>query len=261
MLALTHLPSPNLEHGQRTHVARAAIDYSRAVRQHEAYCRMLRHCGADVRTLDVNGDLPDSVFIEDTAVVLDEVALLASMGTESRRAEPAGIEPELRKYRQVYRLEAPATLEGGDVLRVGRTLLVGLSSRTNPAGVSALEAVVRRYGYRVVAVPVRECLHLKTACTALDDRCLLVNPAWLDVQALHGFESVRVPEQEPWAANVAVVGTSVCLAAEQVRTAEQIRALGFEVRTIDLSEFAKAEGGVTCLSLLFSAGLGKTNNG
>lgn len=212
---------------------------------------MLRECGADVRILDTNRDLADCVFVEDTAIVLDEVAVLASMGAESRRAEPAGVEPELRKYREVRRIEAPATIEGGDVLRVGRQLLVGLSSRTNPAGVDALEAIVRRWSYDVVPVPVRRCLHFKTACTALPDQRLLVNPEWVDVQHLQRFELVFVPETEPWAANAALVGGKVCIAADHVRSAEQIRKLGFDVRTVDLSEFAKAEGGVTCLSILF----------
>jgi dimethylargininase len=212
---------------------------------------LLRHCGVEVHTLDVNVELPDCVFIEDTAIVLDEVAVLASMGTPSRRAEPVGIESELRKYRDVHRVEAPATIEGGDVLCVGRTVLVGLSSRTNRAGVSALEAVIGRYGYQSVIVPVRQCLHLKTACTALDEKRLLVNAAWLDVAALRDFELLHVPEEEPWAANVVLAGASVCLAADHVRTAERIRGLGFDVQTIDLSEFAKAEGGVTCLSILF----------
>jgi dimethylargininase len=239
-----------MERCQLTYVARAPIDCSRAVRQHEEYCRVLGECGAEVRTLDVNRELPDCVFVEDTAVVLDEVAVLASMGTPSRRAEPTGVEAELRKYREVRRIEAPATLEGGDVLRVGRTLLVGLSPRTNAAGVAALEAVVRRHGYGVSAVPVRQCLHLKTACTTLDDRRLLVNPAWLDVAALRGFELVPVPAEEPWAANTARVGTVVLMAAEHARTADLIRGLGLDVRAVELSEFAKAEGGVTCLSIL-----------
>jgi dimethylargininase len=254
MLAITHVPSPHLDEGVRTHVAYAPIDYGRAVRQHEAYCQLLGQCGADVRTLDVNRHLPDCVFVEDTAIVLDEVAVLASMGHHTRGGEPAGIEPELRKYREVVRVEAPATIEGGDVLRVGRTLLVGLSTRTNPAGVSALEAVACRYGYKVVPVPVRQCLHLKTACTALPDHSLLVNPAWLDAPVLRGFNLVPVPPEEPDAANVALVGTSVCVAASHPHTASLIGQLGFEVHTVDLSEFAKAEGCVTCLSLLFRPG-------
>jgi dimethylargininase len=252
MLALTHSPSPNLEQCQRTYVNPAPIAYDLAVQQHEAYCRMLRRSGVEVRTLVVNRGLPDSVFIEDTAVVLDEVAVLASMGAPSRRAEPAGIEPELCKYREVERIELPATVEGGDVLRVGRTLLVGLSSRTNAAGMEALRAVVRRFGYEVRPVPVRRCLHLKSACTALPDGRLLVNPAWLEVQALRGFALVRIPDTEPDAANALLVGARVCLPAAHPRTADLVRGLAFDVQTIDLSEFAKAEGCVTCLSLLFA---------
>ena len=249
MIAITHVPSPKTELGQRTFVERGPIEHERAVRQHDEYCQMLRKFGAEVQTLSVNLDLPDCVFVEDTAIVLDEVAVLASMGAESRRAEPAGIEMALRKYREIHRVELPATIEGGDVLRVGRKLLVGSSSRTNRAGVKALHAAVRRYGYDVVTVPVRECLHLKTACTALPDQRLLVNRAWLDTEALRGFELVPVPE--PWGANVALFGATVCAAGHNERTAEMIRELGFEVRTIDISEFAKAEGGITCLSILF----------
>jgi dimethylargininase len=254
MLAITHVPSPNMDQCVRTYIGHAPIDYDRAVRQHEAYCRLLRQCGADVRTLDVNRQLPDCAFVEDTAIVLDEVAVLCSMGHPARHAEPAGIEPELRKYREVQRVEAPATIEGGDVLRVGRTLLVGVTARTNPAGVSALQAVARRYGYTVVPVPVQQCLHFKSACTALPDQSLLVNPAWLDLPALRGFKLVSVPDEEPDAANVVVVGPGVIAAASHPRTAEVIRQLGFAVQTLDLSEFAKAEGCVTCLSLLFQEG-------
>jgi dimethylargininase len=252
MLALTHVPSPRMDLAQRTHVPPAAIDYERAVRQHAEYCRMLQRCGVAVHTLDVNRDLPDCVFVEDTAVVLDEVAVLAWMGAPSRRAEPAGIEPELRKYRAVCRIEAPATLEGGDVLQVGRTLLVGLSARTNKAGVSALEQIVRRHGYSVVPLAVRNCLHLKTACTALPDQSLLVNPAWLDKQGLQGFELIPIPDTEPWAANTLPIGERVCVAAAHGHTAELIRRRGFAVETIDLSEFAKAEGGITCSSILLN---------
>ncbi len=252
MIALTHVPSPNLEQGQRTYVGRVPIDLALAGRQHEAYCRMLRDCGAAVRTLDVNRELPDSVFIEDTAVVLDEVAVLASMGAPARRAEPAAVEPELWKYREVQRIELPATLDGGDVLRVGRKLLVGLSSRTNRAGAEALQAVTRRFGYEVTPVPVRRCLHLKSAVGALPDGRLLVNPDWLDAKALGGIDRVRVPAEEPDGANVVVVGTTVCLPAAHSRTADLVRGFGFEVRKVDLSEFAKAEGCVTCLSLLFA---------
>jgi dimethylargininase len=251
MIALTHVPSPRMAECELTHVERTPIDYARAVRQHAEYCAMLIECGAKVITLDVNRALPDCAFVEDTAVVLDEVAVMGSMGSASRRAEPAGIEAELRRFRGVRRIEPPATLEGGDVLRVGRKLLVGLSSRTNEAGVAALETIAAPHGYRVVRVPVRGCLHLKTACTALDERTLLVNPAWVDVEGLADYRHVVVPPAEPWAANVALVNTTVCLASGQPRTEEMILRLGYDLRTICLSEFAKAEGGVTCLSVLW----------
>jgi dimethylargininase len=253
MLALTHVPSPNMQHCQLTHLRRVRIDYGRAVQQHEEYCRTLRECGARVITLDVNRELPDCAFIEDTAIMLDEVAIVTSMGTPSRCPEPAGIEPELRKYREVRRIEPPATIEGGDVLRVGKTLLVGVSSRTNVLGVAALEAIVRRHGYTVRAVPVRGCLHLKTACTALDDCRLLVNTDWLDVGALHGYDLVHVPQEEPLAANTLRLGRTVCVALGHQRTFDLIGGLGLNVRAIDLSEFAKAEGCVTCLSVILNS--------
>ena len=199
---------------------------------------------------DVNRELPDCAFIEDNAIVLDELAILASMGTASRRGEPHGIELELSRYREVHRIEASAMLEGGDVLRINRTLLVGLSSRTNQAGIAALDRVVRRFGYQVRPVPVLGCLHLKTACAALPDGRLLANPSWLDRESLAGFELIHVPQEEPWAANVLLASGRVFMAASHARTAEIVRLLGFEVRLLDISEFASAEGGVTCLSII-----------
>jgi dimethylargininase len=234
---------------ERTFVPHAAIDHALAMRQHAAYCRLLADCGASVLTLDVNAGQPDCTFIEDTAIVLDEVAIMCSMGAASRRAEPAAIKPILGEYREVMRTALPATIEGGDVLPVGRTLLVGQSCRTNVAGIAALGAIAWQHGYRALAVPVYGCLHLKTACTALPDGRLLINPAWIDISALAGFELLEVPKDEPWGANVALIGENVLLAAAQVQTAELIRELGFVVKLVDLSEFAKAEGGVTCLSL------------
>ena len=253
VVAITNAPSPLLAQCELTHLERTPIDYAVAVRQHEGYQAMLRACGAEVHALDVNGNHPDSVFIEDTAIVLDEIAVLTSMGTPSRRGEPDGIEPALRQYREVERIALPATIEGGDVVCVGRTVIVGRSSRTNDAGIASLEAIVRRYGYRVIPVPVTGCLHLKSACTALPDGRLLMNPEWIDLRPLAEFEPVPVPAAEPSAADVALVGDIVCMAAEHRRTVSLVESLGFTVRTTPLSEFAKAEGAVTCLSLIFTA--------
>ncbi len=250
MLAFTRFPSPRMTDCQLTFVARSAIDFPRALAEHAEYRQALADCGAHVQTLDADLDLPDCVFIEDTAVVLDEVAIVCRLGTDSRRGEAAAIELALRQCREIERVEAPATLEGGDVLRVGRTLLVGLSSRTNAAGVERLADVAGRYGYTVRAVPVTGSLHFKTACTALPDGRLLVNPAWIDRAPLHDFEQIAVPDDEPWGANVACLVERVIAAASNRQTVDLIRSLGFDVRPVELGEFAKAEGGVTCLSIL-----------
>ncbi|MEX0939670.1 MAG: arginine deiminase family protein [Pirellulales bacterium] len=250
MIALTHLPSPTMEHGLRTFVAPSPIDHQKARLQHQAYCELLRQCGAAVRVLEVNLPQPDCAFIEDTAVVLDEVAVLASMGDLARRGETGGVETVLREYRNVHRVDLPATLEGGDVLRIGRTLLVGLSSRTDMAGVDALKEIVQPYGYQVRAVTVRGCLHLKTACTAIGDGRLLVNTAWINPADLADFQIVPVPLSEPWGANVLPLGGKLCLPAAHRATAEMVEKLAGDVVTVDVSELAKAEAGVTCLSLL-----------
>lgn len=252
LLAITHLPSAQIGHCQLTYVSRTAIDYHRALRQHEAYCQTLQACGATVRTLDGNAEMPDSAFVEDTAIVLDELAVLASMGVASRRAETPTIETELARYRQLRRIDPPATIEGGDVLPLGRTLLVGRSPRTNEEGIRAFEGIVRRFDYRVIPVPVHGCVHLKTACTALDDATLVLNPRWLEPKALEGYRQVEVDDDEPWAANVLRVGDRLYLSAAHPRTARKIEAMGFQVGTIDLSEFAKAEAGPTCLSILLN---------
>ena len=255
MIALTHVPSLKMNAGLRTFVGREEIDADLAMKQHVEFRRMLGRCGALVRTIDGNRELPDAAFVEDAAIVLDEVAVLTSMGAAERRLELPVVAKELAKYRKLERIEPPATIEGGDVLAIGRTLLVGVSSRTDANGIRALEAIVGKHGYRVVPVPVGPSLHLKTACTALDDQTLLINPSWVDTKPLTGFELIPVPPQEPWAANVLRVGGRVCLAVgPSTHTADLIRKRGLPVETVDLSEFAKAEAGITCLCLLFEAG-------
>jgi dimethylargininase len=252
-IALTHVPSPKLVDGERTYVARDPIDFAAALREHTGYRALLAECGAEVRTLDVNRDFPDSVFIEDTAIVLDELAVMMSMGAESRRPEPGGIEPVLREYREIERVDLPACIDGGDVVMVGRRVLVGASSRTNRGGIEALRAIVRRCGYEVTAVPVTGCLHLKTACTALPDGRLVVNRALIEVGPLAPLGLVDVPPSEPYAADVALVNARVIVSAEHPRTAALLDGLGFQVRPVEVFEFAKAEGGVTCMSLIFEA--------
>jgi dimethylargininase len=161
------------------------------------------------------------------------------------------IESEVARLRPLVRVEPPATLEGGDVLRLGRTLYVGLSPRTNAGGIEGLRRLAAPHGYEVLAVELRGCLHLKTGCSGLDEETVLVNPDWVDAAVFRGREVVAVDASEPWAANVLSVAGPVCVGSAFPRTAEMLAARGFDVRAVEVSEFAKAEGGMTCMSLLF----------
>jgi dimethylargininase len=250
IIAITHVPSPRMQACERTFVAETTIDLDLARRQHVGYCAVLEECGAEVVRLDANAEFPDAAFVEDAVVVLDEVAIVGTMGVDSRRAETAAIEAAVRNYRPVHRIDIPATLEGGDVLRIGKTLLIGMSTRTNAAGMELLRRMIEPLGYRVIAVPVLGCLHLKTGCSALPDGALLVNRGWIDCGPLNGLELIEVPREEPWGANAALVSSSVIVPANHSRTADLIARRGFEVHEVDISEFQKAEGGVTCLSIL-----------
>lgn len=237
---------------ERTFVDDQPIDLALALRQHEGYRRALEECGASVTLLDVNGAMPDCVFVEDTALVLDEVAVMMSPGAVSRRREPAGIEPELAKYRPIARIKLPATIDGGDIVVSGREVYVGRSPRTNDDGIAALRQTLAPYGYSVTGVPVHGCLHLKTACSALADGRLLVNASWIDASAFDETRLVHVPETEPWAGDVVVIGDQIIASDAFPATIDRLRGLGWRVVPVSVSEFAKAEGGVTCLSLVFA---------
>jgi dimethylargininase len=250
-VALTREPARALDACELTYREREPIDAGVAARQHRGYCDALRACGARVVTLPPLEEFPDSVFVEDTSIVLDEVAVLTRPGVESRRGEVRLIAPEVARLRTVERVEPPATLEGGDVLRLGRTLYVGLSPRTNAEGADCLRRLVAPHGYEVVTAEARGCLHLKSGCSALDDETVLVNPEWVDAAVFRGREVVAVDAAEPWAANVLRVAGSVCVGAAFPRTAEALAARGYDVRAVEVSEFAKAEGALTCMSLLF----------
>jgi dimethylargininase len=254
LIAITHTPPPALEWGERTYVGREPIDFQLALRQHAAYCALLRELGAKVITLDVNRDHADAAFVEDTALVLDEIAIMTMPGAESRRPEPPGIERELAKFRTVRRIELPATLDGGDIVVAGKRILVGASRRSNEAGARSLQDITAPFGYVVSRVSLRDCLHLKSACCVLPDGTMLVNPAWIgDARDLHGAQLREIHPAEPFAADFATVGRTVVMSETNPRTADLVRDMGFDVRTTPLSEFEKAEGGVTCLSILFNA--------
>jgi dimethylargininase len=250
-IALTRGVSPALGRCELTFLARQPIDCDRAARQHAGYERVLEGLGLHVERLEADAALPDCCFVEDAAIVLDEVAVITRLGAPSRRGETAAVAAALARYRPIVPLREPARIDGGDVLVMGRRIFVGLSNRTDPAGFRALVEAVRPHGYEVVSVGMRDCLHLKTAVTAVGPDLLLVNRAWVDTAELGRFDAVDVDPREPLAANVLAIGKAVVVAEGFPRTADRLRARGLDVHPVDVSEFQKAEGGVTCKSLVF----------
>jgi dimethylargininase len=248
--ALTRAVPPSIARCELTHLAREPIDVARAASQHACYEVALARLGCTVLHLPDEPELPDSVFVEDTAVVLDEVAVISRPGAESRRPETASVAAALAPYRRLVCTQAPGTLDGGDVLRVGHIVYVGLSGRTNAEGVRQLAEVLAPHGYRVVGVPVRGCLHLKSAVTAVTDDTLLLNPEWVDASHFQRAERIDVHPDEPFAANALRIGDTLIYPSSAPRTRDRLEAAGLRVESVDASELAKAEAGVTCCSLI-----------
>ena len=240
-----------MNHCELAYLPRQAIDFVRAAEQHRQYQRCLSGLGVRVISLPAEPDLPDAVFVEDPAVVVDEVAVIARMGAESRRREAESLAQALAPFRPLRWLREPATLEGGDVVRIGRTLFVGASVRTNAEGIRQLAEDLSPFGYDVRAVEVHGCMHLKTGCTYLGGRSLLANRAWIDAGAFEGYQIVDVPPEEPWAADVLNIGDTLVMPDAFPATTSLLERGGWKVRTLDVSELMKAEAGVTCMSILF----------
>jgi dimethylargininase len=249
-VALTREVSAAIARCELTHLARAPIDLAAARAQHTAYERALADAGYRVERLPASDELPDAVFIEDIAVVVDELAIITNPGAASRRAEIPLVADALRHYRTLVAIEPPGTLDGGDVLRVGKRVFVGVSGRTNRAGVAQLRAALAPHGYRVDEVTVSGCLHLKSAATAAADDVVVVNPAWIPAGAFAEFERIDIDPHEPMAANVVRLADRLIVAAAFPRTLERLAARGYRVVPVDASEVAKAEGAVTCCSVL-----------
>jgi dimethylargininase len=253
--ALTHKVSPKIADCEVTFIDRSPIDLQLACRQHDVYCEVLKKLGVIVKELSENVSYPDSCFVEDTAIVVDELAIICSMGVSSRRGETRLIERELSKYREIAHISLPATIEGGDVLRIGKKVFIGQSSRTNLAGIEELARILEPYGYRVVPVPTKGSLHLKSACTAIDEETLFVNPDWVELDAFREFKLVYTPAEEPWSANILGIGTTVCVQTGFPRAAELIGRVAERVELIDISELRKAEAGLTCSSIIFESAI------
>ena len=251
--AITHKVSPRIAQCEVTFIDRSPINLRLAVRQHDDYCDALKKLGVIVKELSENESYPDSCFLEDTAIVVDELAIICSMGVSSRRGETRLIERELSKYREIAHISLPATIEGGDVLRLGKKIFVGQSSRTNLKGVEELARILESYGYSVLQVRTKGSLHLKSACTAIDEETLFVNPDWVELDAFRGFNLLYTPPEEPWSANLLRVGTTVCVQAGFPRALELIERVAERIEVIDISELRKAEAGLTCSSIIFES--------
>ena len=249
--ALAREVSRSLANCELVHLPRQKIDVARARRQHAAYVAALAAAGVRVRVLPEAPDLPDSSFVEDPVLLLDELAVACRPGAASRRPEVELMVREIATLRPVHAIAAPGTLEGGDVLRMGRKLFVGLSCRTNREGIAQLARIVAPFGYEVVAVPVTGCLHLKSAVTSPAEGCLLANVAWIDATPLAGFEIIGTPAEEPGAANVLAVNGRVLVTVSAPRTAALLAARSLDVRPLDISELQKAEAALTCESVLY----------
>ncbi len=251
LIAITRDVSASLADCQLSFVERDAIDVERAAAQHHAYWQALESLGCRVLSLPAQDAMPDAVFVEDVAIVLDEVAIMTRPGAESRRAEGASVAEVLMRYRSLRAIEAPGTLDGGDVLRVGRTIYVGQSARSNADGIEQLRTFVAEFGYTVQGVPTRECLHLKSAVTQVADDTLLIQPEWVDRAVFAGYRLMDIDPDEPHAANALRIGSGVVYPACFPRTQRRMADAGIDISAVDLSELQKAEGATTCCSLVF----------
>jgi len=242
-IAITRALSPEIGRCELSYIDREPIDFRRAAEQHEEYERRLAAHGCRIVHAAETPDMPDGVFVEDAAVVLDDVAIIARPGAASRRGETASVAEVLQRYRKLRRVEPPATLDGGDVLAIDGKLYIGISQRTNEAAVDQLKAIAVRF---------RSCLHLKSAVTQIDERTLLVNPEWVDASQFRRFDVIAVDEDEPFGANALRIDHTLLYSSSYPRTRRLLERRGFHVETLDLDELEKAEAGVTCCSLLFS---------
>jgi len=253
LTAITRAVSPSLSQCELSFIPRQPIDLGKAQSQHHAYEKLLADLGARVISLPAERELPDSMFVEDPALVLDELAVIVPLGTKSRRREAPSLAAALQPFRKLQHVRLPGMLEGGDILRLGRKLFAGLTARSNADGIEQLSAIVSPYDYQVFGVPVPGCLHLKSAVTALDENTLLANRAWFDSSFFPGYDWLDVDPTEPHAGNALTLSGTVIFPASFPRTRARIEARGFTVATLDISELQKAESGLTCSSLLFDA--------
>jgi dimethylargininase len=250
-MAITREVSAQIGRCELTYQNRETINVELARAQHRRYEQCLTTLGCSVHRLHEEPELPDSVFVEDAAIVLDELAIITRPGAESRRPETQSVAAALRPYRPLALIEAPGILDGGDVLHLGKRLFVGLSSRSNEAAIAQMMSLLAGYGYIVIGVPIKDCLHLKSAVTQVSADTLLINRNWVDDAPFVHMQLVEVHPSEPFAANALMIDGGVVFPLAHPATRGRLEARGIKIHVVDVSELAKAEGGVTCCSLVF----------
>ncbi|NIA27905.1 MAG: dimethylargininase [Desulfobulbaceae bacterium] len=253
LTAFTRDVNADMGRCELTFLPRVSVNIDLALQQHQQYRSILNSLGCEIVSVPTESGLADSVFIEDTTIVLDEIAVMCLPGAKSRRAEVEGVADVLQHYRTLASIQPPGTLDGGDLLRVGKVIYAGLSARSDRSGIEQLRNIVADYGFAVETVETTKCLHLKSAVSEVAPGSLLINPDWISRSAFGNCELIDVDDEEPHAANALRVGRSVIYPSSFPRTMEKLVRRGINVIPIDVSELQKAEGAVTCCSLIFTS--------
>ena len=249
-IAITRHISPRFNECEITHIEREPINLDIARAQHQGYVEALKKLGCDVMELPAEPDLPDSVFVEDTAFILPECAVITRPGADSRKPEVDSIIEALPPHLPLVRVTEPATVDGGDVLVLGKHIYVGMSTRSNQDALGQLQIALDEHGYKVTGVEMHDCLHLKTAITKVDDSTVLINPNWVDTHHFKDFRWIEVDAEEPFAANCLPVSGRIIYPTAFPKTRAKLEAHGCKIQPVTVDELAKAEGAVTCCSLI-----------
>lgn len=252
LLAITRDVSARFNECEITHIDRTPIDVRAAQSQHHGYVQALKELGCAVLELPAEADLPDSVFVEDTAIVLTDVALITQPGADSRKPETESIARALTPYRELVFIESPGTVDGGDVLVLGKNIYVGLSTRSNKQAIDQMNQLLGKYGYKTQGVEMHDCLHLKSAVTRVNDETLLINRNWVDVENFEGYDLIDIDPSESFAANCLPINDSIIYPTTFPKTTAKLEARGYKIKSVIVDELAKAEGAVTCCSLIIA---------
>lgn len=249
-IAITRKISPRFNECEITHIDRTPINIEIAERQHNEYIKALQALNCDVIELPAEKDLPDSVFVEDTAFILPEVAVITRPGADSRKPVIDSIMQALLPYKKILQVKDPATVDGGDVLVLGKNIYIGLSTRSNLQAVEQLNILLKDFGYQVLGIELTDCLHLKSAVTKVDDKTLLINPNWVDSTYFSGFDLIPIHASEDFAANCLPLNGQIIYPTSFPHTQKLLENKGYKIKNVNLDELAKAEGAVTCCSLI-----------